>query len=529
MKAEQLRKSILQMAIQGKLVPQDPNDEPASVLLEKIRAEKQRLIKEGKIKKDKGDSIIFKGEDNCYYEKIDNTVKNITEEVEFDLPDGWALTRIVNLLNIQTGASFKKEQATNDNSQVRVLRGGNIQIGTYSFLDNDIFIEKTLISENILLKKNDLITPAVTSIENIGKLALIEKDYCNVTAGGFVFILRPILNDEFLAKYLHIALQSSYFNKQLKSITKKSGQAFYNLGKERLLQLIIPIPPIQEQQRIATKIQDYMPLIQRYNELEVESTQLDNEIYDKLKKSILQYAIQGKLVEQDENDEPASVLLERIRAEKKAKLGKKYVDSYIYKGSDNCYYENINGIVKDISNEIPFDLPLNMSWCRLRDIILDLTDGTHKTPRYTETGIPFISVKNCSSGKLLFNDIKYISETEHKELVTRCNPQKGDMLLTKVGTTGIPVYIETDKEFSLFVSVALLKFNHNYILPEYLLYLLKSPLVQKQAMENTKGVGNKNWVLSDIAKTLVVLPSLNMQKKITLKLANIFENVKAEI
>ena len=170
-----------------------------------------------------------------------------------------------------------------------------------------------------------------------------------------------------------------------------------------------------------------------------------------------------------------------------------------------------------------------MSWCRLRDIILDLTDGTHKTPRYTETGIPFISVKNCSSGKLLFNDIKYISETEHKELVTRCNPQKGDMLLTKVGTTGIPVYIETDKEFSLFVSVALLKFNHNYILPEYLLYLLKSPLVQKQAMENTKGVGNKNWVLSDIAKTLVVLPSLNMQKNITLKLADIFENVKAEI
>ena len=151
MKAEQLRKSILQLAIQGKLVKQDSNDEPASVLLERIRAEKQRLIKEGKIKKDKGDSIIFKGDDNCHYEKVGSEVKNIDDEIDFDLPDGWAFARINSLVYIQTGASFKKEQATTDSTQTRVLRGGNILQGEYKFFDNDIFIDKQLVAESILL------------------------------------------------------------------------------------------------------------------------------------------------------------------------------------------------------------------------------------------------------------------------------------------------------------------------------------------------------------------------------------------
>ena len=140
MKAEQLRKSILQMAIQGKLVPQDPNDEPAAVLLEKIRAEKQRLIKEGKIKKDKAESVIFRGEDNRHYEKVGNEVKDITDEIDFELPNGWEFARINSLVNIQTGASFKKEQVSNDKSKVRVLRGGNILNGMYSFFENDLFI-----------------------------------------------------------------------------------------------------------------------------------------------------------------------------------------------------------------------------------------------------------------------------------------------------------------------------------------------------------------------------------------------------
>ena len=222
------------------------------------------------------------------------------------------------------------------------------------------------------------------------------------------------------------------------------------------------------------------------------------------------------------NDEPACVLLDRIRAEKKAKLGKKYVDSYIYKGDDNCYYEHIGNSNIDITEEIPFDLPSSWEWCRLKNLIASLTDGTHSTPKYTASGVHFLSVKDVSSGKLSFDNTKYISLEEHNELKKRCNPQKGDILLTKVGTTGIPVLIDSDIEFSLFVSVALIKFSHENVIPDYLIYLLKSPLVQEQAAENTRGVGNKNWVLSDIEKTLLVLPPLAEQKRIVEKVDEIF-------
>ena len=171
---------------------------------------------------------------------------------------------------------------------------------------------------------------------------------------------------------------------------------------------------------------------------------------------------------------------------------------------------------------MPFDLPDDWAWCKLTNIIKSITDGTHSTPKYTQNGIPFVSVKDISSGELKLNDTKYISIKEHKELSKRCNPQRGDILLTKVGTTGIPVLINVDIEFSLFVSVALIKFNHNYILPDYFIYLLKSPLVQMQAVENTRGVGNKNWVLSDIEKTILAIPPLAEQQRIVNKINEIF-------
>ena len=245
-------------------------------------------------------------------------------------------------------------------------------------------------------------------------------------------------------------------------------------------------------------------------------------INDKIQKKVLSLAVQGKLASQSIDDEPASVLLATIREDKRKQLGKKYVETYMYKSDDNCYYEHIVGKDVNITEEIPFDLPNGWEWTRLKNLITSLTDGTHSTPKYTTSGVPFISVKDVSSGKLSFSNTKFISIEEHIELKKRCNPQRGDILLTKVGTTGIPVLIDSDIEFSLFVSVALIKFNAVNILPEYFIYLLKSPLVQKQAMENTRGVGNKNWVLSDIEKTLLVIPPLAEQKRIVDKINEIF-------
>ena len=362
--------------------------------------------------------------DNRYYEKVgNNSPVCIDDDVsEFELPEGWKFAKISALLKIQTGASFKKDSATTNPKLVRVLRGGNILNGSYNFFDNDIYLDNNLVSDAILLQRNDLITPAVTSIENIGKIARIEQTYNNVTAGGFVFILRPYYQIDELSKYLLYALQSSYFNKQLKAITKKSGQAFYNLGKERLLQLILPIPPLAEQARIVAEIEKFEPLIAEYDKLEQQATKLDDEIYDKLKKSILQYAIQGKLVPQDPNDEPASVLLECIRAEKKAKLGKKYVDSYIYKGDDNCYYEHFAERTQDKLVEIPFDLPNGWALSRIATISDSYIGLTYKpTDIVHDGGNIVLRSSNIKDGKIDLEDIVRVSSNIPDKLKIRKN------------------------------------------------------------------------------------------------------------
>lgn len=191
----------------------------------------------------------------------------------------------------------------------------------------------------------------------------------------------------------------------------------------------------------------------------------------------------------------------------------------------SSYYEKVDGIERCIDDEIPFEIPKNWEWCRLGTILQKLTDGTHSTPKYAASGIPFISVKDISSGKISFESTKFISEEEHELLASRCDPHRDDILLTKVGTTGIPVLVDTDRPFSIFVSVAQLRFSTELLDKFFLIYLLKSPLVQTQCRENTKGVGNKNWVMRDIANTLICIPPLAEQKRIQASLANVLKSI----
>ena len=311
------------------------------------------------------------------------------------------------------------------------------------------------------------------------------------------------------------------------------GQAHGSAGLQHITKgvfenTLIPIPPLSEQHRIVTKIEELLPFIEKYAQAETQLTTLNTSFPEALKKSILQEAVQGRLVPQDPNDEPASVLLERIRAEKQAlikagKIKKDKHESFIVT-RDKIPYEIIDGKERCIADEVPFEIPEGWEWCRLGSILLKLTDGTHSTPKYTESGVPFISVKDISTGKLDFSNCKYISEVEHLELYERCNPEFGDILLTKVGTTGIPVIVDTHEQFSLFVSVALLKFNNAELYNKYLLYMINSPLVQTQAAENTKGVGNKNWVMRDIANTLIVIPPLAEQHRIVAKIEELMKS-----
>ena len=259
---QSLKKAILQEAIQGKLVPQIAEEGTAQELLEQIKTETQKLVKEGKLKKSAlNDSVIYKGDDNKYYELIDNSPVCIDEFLPFQIPETWAWCKVKDLLEIQTGASFKKEQVNANKKGIRILRGGNILPNKYIFKNDDVFVSDEFVNTNTLLKKNCIITPAVTSLENIGKMAVIEKDYNNVSAGGFVFIFSPYIQDFNHSLLLAYFLQSPFLIEAMRGITKKSGAAFYNLGKERLKELYLPLPPMAEQSRVVAKIKEVLSSI----------------------------------------------------------------------------------------------------------------------------------------------------------------------------------------------------------------------------------------------------------------------------
>ena len=250
-----LKKSILQEAIQGRLVPQDPDDEPVSVLVDRIRKDKQKLLKEGKLKsKDLVESVIFKGEDNKYYEKVGGKVLDISDEIPFDIPESWAWIRLGNIVTNEAGLAYSKDCLTDrTHPLIRVLRGGNIEEGSWSVKEDDVIISKKYVKDSLLLKQGTFITPAVTSLERMAKTALIRDDQHNIVVGGFVLMIKPVVTNETLLNYFNMFFQTSYYKKYCISITNKSGQAFYNLSRKKLMQCLVPIPPEKEQVRIVCK------------------------------------------------------------------------------------------------------------------------------------------------------------------------------------------------------------------------------------------------------------------------------------
>ncbi|EPU58846.1 type I restriction endonuclease subunit S [Streptococcus agalactiae GB00018] len=248
---DKLKKSILQYAMQGKLVAQSPDDEPVEVLLEKIKAEKQKLYEEGKLKKkDLAEIVVTKGDDNSPYGKI---------------PKNWSFLTIKDIFSITTGLSYKKTDLAITKNGVRIIRGGNINPLSFKILDNDYYIDpKFITSETVYLKRNQLLTPVSTSLEHIGKFARIDKDYPNTAAGGFVFQLTPFVSSDVLSKYLLFSLSSPIFYEQLKSITKLSGQALYNIPKTKLNELLVPLAPETEQKRISQRVEQ---LFEKVNQL----------------------------------------------------------------------------------------------------------------------------------------------------------------------------------------------------------------------------------------------------------------------
>ena len=339
MNGKQLKNSILQWAIQGKLVPQDPNDEPASVLLERIRAEKARLVKEKKIKKDKNESIIYRGEDNSYYEKFLATgeVMCIDEEIPFEIPTTWEWVRIRNISSSYIDLTYRPADVSQKG--VVVLRSSNIQNGKLTL--TDIVRVNTTIADKLWVQNNDILICARNGSKKlVGKSAIIEGINEPMTFGAFMAICKTRFY-----KYVYLFLQSELFFSQLRDV---SGTTTINqLTQNNFNSFLIPLPPLSEQQRIITKLNELMPAIEKYGEAQYQLDYINKSIREQLKKSILQEAIQGRLVPQLATEGTANELLAEIRKEKQClvkegKLKKSVLtDSVIFKGDDNKYYEQI--------------------------------------------------------------------------------------------------------------------------------------------------------------------------------------------
>ena len=309
----------------------------------------------------------------------------------------------------------------------------------------------------------------------------------------------------------------------------KIGAAIPHLNKSLFKSLIIGLPPLAEQERIVAEIEKFEPLIAEYDKLEQQATKLDGEIYDKLKKSILQYAIQGKLVPQDSNDEPAAVLLERIRTEKKAQLGKKYVESYIYKGDDNCYYEHINGKDVDITEELLIDIPDNWQWRRIENLFfVTKLAGFEYTNYFTKSAIaqtnevPIVRAQNVKMNKFIENTQEFIS-LELSELLTRSSLTKDCLLMTFIGAgIGDTCLYSTPKRHHLAPNVAKLEPYSKENNLRYCLYWLMSPVGQQCVSNIKKMTAQPSLSMETIRSIFIAVPPLAEQKRIVEKIDEIF-------
>ena len=361
----------------------------------------------------------------------------IEDEIPFEIPESWEWSRLQTVLSLNSGLGYKKTDLDAKSSRMkRVLRGGNISANDELLLqDSDVFIADQFVEDELQLYPGQIITPAVTSLENVGKAALIRQRLQDTVCGGFVFYLTPFLDDFDFSDYVYHYLISPNHKKYCRKSVKKSGQAFYNLLKASLNQALIPIPPANEQTRILQQCNKVNPFISKYAALETAREQLDTELPNQLRKSILQMAIQGKLVPQEPNDEPASVLLERIReqrwqliAEGKSKAPKGG-ESVIFRGSDGGYYEK-RGDAEPNPIEVPYDIPDSWEWARMSSLI-ELLSGTDlNANQYNDLheGIPYLTgASNFDFGKLI--------ENRWTSTPTRISKQ-GELLFTCKGTIG---------------------------------------------------------------------------------------------
>ena len=510
MNGKQLKNSILQWAIQGKLVPQDPNDEPASVLLDKIRQEKERLVKEKKIKRDKNASIIYRGEDNSYYEKITATgeVKCIDEEIPFEIPQRWEWCRMGSIGDWGAGATPAKGNPDYYGGSILWLRTGELNNGIV--YDSEIKVTKKAL-QKCSLRMNRIGDVLIAMYgATIGKVAIVGKE---LTTNQACCACTPFgIYNYFLFFFL--------MGSQIDFIKKGEGGAQPNISREKLVSHLMPIPPLAEQYRIVEKIQYLLPLVEKYSDGQILQDKLNSEIKDKLRKSILQEAIQGKLVPQIAEEGTAEELLEQIKTEKQklvkeGKLKKTALnDSVIFRGDDNKYYEQIGENCNDITDEIPFDLPYNWCWCRFSNIV-SMTIG--KTPARGEQTYwingkyNWVSISDMVDGGSISTTKEKVSDWAVKEVFSAPISEKGSLLMSFKLSIGKTSILDIDAYHNEAIITIRPVIDKEYVMRNYLFKVL--PLIANLG-ESKDAIKGKTLNSKSLSNLLIPLPPLQEQQRI---------------
>ena len=514
MTAQQLKNSILQMAVQGKLVPQDPNDEPASVLLERIHAEKERLIKEKKIKREKNPSVIFKGADNTPYEKIGDEVRSLVDEVPFDIPDSWEWVRLGSAFAIEMGQS-PAGNTVSGNCSGTEFHQGKVFFGEKYIKASDQYTS----SPTKFAPKNSVLLCVRAPV---GKVNITDRGLC---IGRGLCAIIPLAGMPLLFAYYLLAAYENIFVKQA------TGTTFVAITAETVKNQLIPMPPLAEQQRIADLIERLIPYVDEYGKAESAVDQLNCHFPEALKKSILQEAVQGKLVPQDPSDEPAEALLERIRAEKQrlikeGKIKKDKHESVIFR-RDNSHYEKLDGVERCIDNELPFEIPENWCWCRLGTLVAVL--GGKRIPAGRKltsdnTGHVYIRVSDMKDGGVNTDNLLYVPEDIYPS-ISKYIISSADVFITVAGTIGRVGKIPAELDGSNLTENAD-RLVFTIIDQDWLILLLQSSLIQEQIIEATTKVGQPKLAIARIERLLVALPPVKEQHRIVQRIEELLPLVK---
>ena len=517
MDTKALRQKVLDLAIRGKLVPQNPNDEPASVLLERIRQQKQQMVKEGKLKaKDiKNDTIIFVGEDNLHYEKFaDGSVKCIEDEIPFDLPEGWAWSRMGSLCEYITSGSRGWAQYYSDTGSL-FLRMGNLSRDSFKLrMDN---LQRVDLPDNVegtrtRVAENDLLFSITAEIGMLGLIpANFEEAYINQHVGLIRFL------KEAQTKYFPYILMSAFCRNQYYTVQSGMKNSF---RLDNIQNILTPVPPLGEQIRIAKKLSSIWFHIQQID----DESETAADIISKAKSKTLDLAIRGQLVPQNPNDEPASVLLERIRAEKEelirqGKIKRDKKESVIFRGEDNSYYVRQGTHTESIDDQFIFDLPDNWKWCSLLNVAKIELGKTLDSVKNTGTNHPYLRSVNVRWNEVDLADLKEMRF--EPEEVDRYTVRRNDLLICEGGDVGRSCVWTDEKEILYQNALHRVRF-YGECNPFYFMYYMMYYESRGIIKALCKGVTIKHLTGNVLSLIPFALPPLEEQGRIVERLNQMF-------